>query len=406
MLVTTLEQTSSTFGMMVTGKIYSGSIKKGDSFICKNRAGLVTGKSKVRELSVMAGLERVVIAEAGVGDVVSVSINKGLFTPNVTDTLTSSDEVEPIPSIPIDPPVLALRVNVNSSPLAGVDGKHVSMEAINKRLKKEALQNPAIDVADTPNRDAIEVKGRGELQLGILMETMRREGFELALSPPLFLTVDDPATGGKLEPWEEVVVVCQNGCSGMVNERMVVRDAEVESMVQRSDGTTELRYVISSRNFMGMREAIREVTRSDSTVITCFREYRPVRPPKPKERNGVVVCFDEGQATKYDMEHVAEKGVLFIKERDRVYQGMIIGEHIQKTDIDMSLAKGEDKGEVRRKHKEKKYALPAPREMPLEACLAYINEDEEIEVTPARIAMRKTILDPLERRKLERKKKY
>ena len=324
MLVTTLEQTSSTFGMMVTGKIYSGSIKKGDSFICKNRAGLVTGKSKVRELSVMAGLERVVIAEAGVGDVVSVSINKGLFTPNVTDTLTSSDEVEPIPSIPIDPPVLALRVNVNSSPLAGVDGKHVSMEAINKRLKKEALQNPAIDVADTPNRDAIEVKGRGELQLGILMETMRREGFELALSPPLFLTVDDPATGGKLEPWEEVVVVCQNGCSGMVNERMVVRDAEVESMVQRSDGTTELRYVISSRNFMGMREAIREVTRSDSTVITCFREYRPVRPPKPKERNGVVVCFDEGQATKYDMEHVAEKGVLFIKERDRVYQGMMI----------------------------------------------------------------------------------
>jgi len=405
MLVTTLEQTTSNFGMMVTGKIYSGSIKKGDNFICKNRAGVVNGKSKVRELSVMAGLERVVVNEAGVGDVVSVSINKAIFTPNVTDTLASSEDVAPIPSIPIDPPVLALRVNVNSSPLAGVDGKLVSMEAIGKRLKKEALQNPAIDVADTENRDAFEVKGRGELQLGILIETMRREGFELALSPPVFLTIEDPTTGQKMEPWEEVVVICPTLASGLVNEKMVVRDAEPENMVQKSDGTTELKFVISSRNFMGMRETIREITRSEATVISSFREYRAIRPPKPKERNGVIVACDEGLATKYDMEHIVEKGVLFIKERDRVYTGMIVGEHILQTDLDMAVAKGEDKGDVRRKHKEKKYALPIPRDMTLEACLAYINEDEQIEVTPQRIAMRKTILDPLERRRLERKKR-
>ena len=406
MLVTTLEHTTTNFGMMVTGKIYSGNVKKGDSFYIKDRAGLVTGKGKVRELSVMTGLERVFISAAGVGDVVSISLTKGQTVPNVTDTLTASEEVAPLPSIPIDPPVLALRVTTNSSPLAGVDGKQTSMEAINKRLKKEALQNPAIDVADTPNRDAVEVKGRGELQLGILVETMRREGFEMTLSPPIILTIPDPLNPSKhLEPWEEVIVVCPDTFAGIVNERMVTKDAEVEDLIQKRDGNTEIRFLISSRNFMGMREVIREVTRSDSTVITSFREYRPVKPPKPRDRNGVIVAYDEGPATKYDLEHIVEKGVVFIKERDRVYQGMIIGEHVQASDIDLTVARGEEKGDVRRKHKEKKYALPPPRDMPLEACLSYINQDEEIEVTPQRICMRKIVLDAAERRRIERKKR-
>ena len=406
MLVTTLEQSTGNFGMMVTGKIYSGSIKKGDTFICKDRNGAVTGKGKVRELSVMSGLERVVINQASVGDVVSVSLTKGQVVPNVTDTLSGNEDVPPIPSIPIDPPVLALRVTANDSPLAGSDGKLTAMEAINKRLKKEALQNPAIDVSDTPLRDAVEVKGRGELQLGILVETMRREGFEMTLSPPTILTIDDPnQPGKKLEPYEEVVIVCPGDCAGIVNERMVIKDAETEDMIQKPDGSAELKFVISSRNFIGMREVIRDATRSESTIVTSFKEYRPVKQPKPKDRNGVIVACDEGQATKYDMEHIIDKGVLFIKERDRVYPGMIVGEHVQKNDMDMSVAKGEDKGDVRRKHKEKKYALPAPREMPLEACLSYINEDEEIEVTPLRIVMRKTILDAAERKRIERKRK-
>ena len=157
---------------------------------------------------------------------------------------------------------------------------------------------------------------------------------------------------------------------------------------------------------MGMRETIREVTRSDSTVLASFREYRPVGVHKPKERNGVIVSFDDGQSTKYDMEHACEKGILFIKERDRVYQGMICGEHILQTDIDVCMAKGENRGDVRRKHKEVKKALPTPRDMPLEACLAYISEEEEIEVTPLRIAMRKTVLNPQDRARLARKKKH
>jgi GTP-binding protein len=406
MLVTTLEQTTSNFGMMVTGKVYSGNLKKNDSFVIKDRNNVVTGKGKARELSYMAGLERVSADIAGPGDIISISLAKNSMMPNVTDTIAGNESVQPLPSIPIDPPVIAIKYSVNSSPLAGVDGKLTSLEAIRARLRKEALQNPAIDVQDTESRGAVIVKGRGELQLGVLIETMRREGFEMTISPPEILMIPNPEENGPalLEPWEEVIITCQDTFSGVVSEKLITRDGELLDISQKGDGTVEMRFNISSRNFIGMREVIRALTRSDSTILTAFKDYRAAKAAKPKERSGVIVSFDNGMATKYDMEHLVEKGSLFIKERDRVYTGMIVGENVTEKDLDMVVAKGEDKGDVRRKHKEKKYLLPPAREMPIEACLAYIDDDEEIEVTPLRIAMRKKILDPAERRRIEKKR--
>jgi GTP-binding protein len=385
--------------MMVTGKISAGVVKKNDAFFVKDRFGAITGRGKVRELSFMSGLERVPTDMAGPGDIVSISLSKTSVIPNVTDTIAGNDSVAALPSIPIDPPVLSIKVSVNTSPLAGTDGKMTSLEALKTRLKKEALQNPAIEVSDTENRDGAIVKGRGELQLGVLVETMRREGYEMTISPPTVLLIPGSDPNKFLEPWEEVVVVAPEASAGVVSEKLITRDGEMVELSPKGDGTVEMKFLISSRNFIGMREVIRALTRSDSTVLTAFKEYREAKAPKPKERSGVLVACDNGQATKYDLEHLVEKGVLFVKERDRVYTGMLLGEHISDNDLDMVACKGEDKGDVRRKHKEKKYALPPVREMPLEACLAYIDDDEEIEVTPERIAMRKKILDPAERKR-------
>jgi GTP-binding protein len=264
--------------------------------------------------------------------------------------------------------------------------------------------NPAIEAEETPTKDAILLKGRGELQLGILVETMRREGFELSLSPPQILTKKNEVSGLMEEPFEEVVVVVPETMAGMVSEKMITRDAELIDMVSKAGALCELKFVIAAKNFLGMREVIRAATKSEATIMNGFKEYRATNGKgRPKIRPGVLVCFDSGLATKYDMEHLVEKGSLFIKERDRVYTGMIVGEHISDNDLDMSVAKGEDRGDVRRKHKEKKYALPPAREMSIEAALAYIADDEMIEVTPARVAMRKVVLDPAERRRIQRK---
>jgi GTP-binding protein len=407
MLVTTIDfiQASNlgALGLTVSGKIYSGSVKKGDLVFSMDRDGKITGKTKVRDITVMRGLDRAPMNQANTGDIVSLSFSKE-FAPNVTDTLCSHDDVKPISSIPIDPPLLSLRVTRNDSPLAGQDGQFTSLELLSKRLKREALQNVAIDVAETPNKDAIDVKGRGELQLGILVETMRREGFEMSLSAPNILTIKDPETGKLMEPYEDVTVLVPESLCGVISDKMMSKDADMEDMIQKKGGVTEMKFVISTRNWLGCRSSIRDMSGGQAVVISSFKEYRHAKPPKPNDRNSALVAVDSGMATYYDLEHAWRKGTMFIRERAPVYTGMVVGEHKGKSDLDITIAKGEQRAEgLRRKNKEEKTNIPQAQEMTLEMALSYINHDEQIEITPKRISIRKRLLDPNARRQEARK---
>jgi GTP-binding protein len=407
MLVTTIDfiQASNlgALGLTVSGKIYSGSVKKGDYVFSMDRDGKITGKTKVRDITVMRGLERAQMPAAEAGDIVSLSFSKE-FTPNVTDTICSHDDVIPIPSIAIDPPLLSLRVTRNDSPLAGQDGSMTSLELLSKRLKREALQNVAIDVIESPNKDAIDVKGRGELQLGILVETMRREGYEMTLAPPSILTVKDEETGRTMEPFEEVSLMVPESICGVISDKMMSKDAEMIDMVQKNGGMTEMKFLISTRNWLGLRSSIRDMSGGQAVVVSGFKEYRPQSPPKPSDRNSALVAVDSGLATYYDLEHAWRKGTMFIRDRAPVYTGMVIGEHKGKQDLDLAIAKGEQRAEgLRRKNKEEKSNIPQHVEMTLEMALSYINADEQIEITPKRISIRKRILDPNQRRQELRK---
>ena len=407
MLVTTIDfiqhSNLGALGLTVSGKIYSGSVKKGDFVFSMDRSGKITGKTKVRDITVMRGLERAGISQADAGDIVSLSFSKE-FAPNVTDTLCSHDDVIPIPSIPIDPPLLSLRVTRNDSPLAGQDGSMTSLELLSKRLKREALQNVAIDVAESVNKDAVDVKGRGELQLGILVETMRREGYEMTLSAPNILTVKDVESGKTMEPYEEVTLLVPESICGVISDKMMSKDADMEDMIQKTGGVTEMRFVISTRNWLGLRATIRDMSGGQAVVISAFKEYRLAKPPKPSDRNSALVAVDAGMATYYDLEHAWRKGTMFIRERAPVYTGMVIGEHKGKSDLDISIAKGEQRAEgLRRKNKEEKSNIPQAQEMTLEMALSYINADEQIEITPKRVSIRKRLLDPNARRQEARK---
>lgn len=390
-------------GLTVSGKIYSGSVKKGDYVFSMDRDGKITGKTKVRDITVMRGLDRAPMNQANAGDIVSLSFSKE-FAPNVTDTLCSHDDVKPIPSIPIDPPLLSLRVTRNDSPMAGQEGPLTSLELLSKRLKREALQNVAIDVAETPNKDAIDVKGRGELQLGILVETMRREGYEMSLSAPNILTIKDPESGKQMEPYEDVTIVVPESLCGVISDKMMSKDADMEDMIQKKGGVTEMKFVISTRNWLGLRSSIRDMSGGQAVVISGFKEYREAKPPKPSDRNAALVAIDSGLATYYDLEHAWRKGTMFIRERAPVYTGMVVGEHKGKSDMDITIAKGEQRAEgLRRKNKEEKSNIPQAQEMTLEMALSYINADEQIEITPKRISIRKRLLDPNARRQEARK---
>lgn len=409
MLVTTIDFIQSSnlgaLGLTVSGKIYSGKIKKGDFVFSMDRNGVITGKSKIRDITVMRGLDRESIGGFVCGgDIVSLSFSKE-FTPNVTDTLCTVDSVIPIPSIPIDPPLLSLRVTRNDSPLAGQDGSLTSLELLAKRLKREAIQNVAIDVTESPNKDGIEVKGRGELQLGILVETMRREGYEMSLSAPNILTIKDEF-GKTLEPFEEVKILIPESLCGIISDKMMSKDAEMIDMIQKPGGMTEMDFVISTRNWLGLRSTIRDMSGGQAIVISAFKEYQPMTPVKPSDRNSAVVAVDSGLATYYDLEHAWRKATMFIKERSPVYTGMVIGEHKGKQDLDIAIAKGEQRAEgLRRKNKEEKTSIPNAQEMSLEMALSYILPDEQIEITPKRISIRKRILDTNARRQEIRKEK-
>lgn len=386
MLVSQLDRLPA-LGPTVTGKVSSGRVQKGDKIIAKDLEGQVVANGKVKDITVVTGVTREPIKKVVAGDIVSVSVTG--FTPRWTQTLVSHAKVPIISCSPIDPPVLAVRASVNDSPLAGRDGKHITMHSIGERLEKEAVTNPAIEIHMSPARDYFEIRGRGEMQLGILVEEMRREGYEMTLSPPSVVKVTGE-DGTVMEPWEEVQIEVGTDLGSAVIERMATRNAKVVDVITEGERQT-LKFEVATSAFLGFRTWLREATGGTAAVVAEFMEMRPAGPPPPRERNGVLISNNSGLATAVDLSKASRLGVIFIGEGVDVYPGMIFGEHNGSDDLDTNIS---------RKHDGYRSAgnLAAPAEKKLEQALTYICEDEKVEVTPKRITMRKAILDANERR--------
>jgi len=386
MLVSQLDRLPA-LGPTVTGKVFSGQVVKGDKIMAKSLEGEVVANGKVKDITVVQGVTREPVKKAVAGDIVAISVSG--FLPRWTQTLVSNNKVPSIECQPIDPPIISVRASVNDSPLAGKDGKHITLLSVGDRLQKEAITNPAVEIVESPSRDYFEIRGRGEMQLGILIEEMRREGYEMTLSPPQVVKTRDE-DGVLMEPWQDVQVEVNSEHSSAVIDRMATRGAKVVDMQTSAERQT-MQFEISTSAFLGMRTWLREVTGGTAVVVADFKEMRPAGPAPPRTRNGVLIANAAGVANAVDLSKASRLGTLFISEGLEVYPGMIFGENNDMSDIETNVA---------RKHDGYRSAgsMVPPQEKKLEQALSYICEDEQLEVTPKRIVMRKAILDSSARR--------
>jgi GTP-binding protein len=398
MLVTTLES-DSFLGRILTGRIQSGSIKPNTTLKALNAAGEEIEQTRVTKLLAFRGLERQPIEFAEAGDIVAIA---GLKNATVADTLGDLTVTAPLPAQPVDPPTLAMTFAVNDSPLAGREGDKVTTRMIRARLMREAEGNVAIRVRDTDNTDSYEVAGRGELQLGVLIETMRREGFELAVGRPRVLFQTDPVTGQRLEPIEEVVIDVDDAYTGVVVEQISTRKGELQDMRPSGAGKTRLVFHAPSRGLIGYHGEFLTDTRGTGIMNRVFHAYSPYRGPIPGRRNGALIANAEGVAVAYALWNLEERGPMFIDPGIAVYQGMLIGEHSRGNDLDVNVLKGKQLANIRAAGKDEAVRLTPPRRMTLEQAIAYIEDDELVEVTPKSIRLRKRFLDPEDRKRAKK----
>jgi len=398
MLVTTLES-DSFLGRILTGRIQSGSIRPNATLKALNAAGEEIEQTRVTKLLAFRGLERQPIDFAEAGDIVAIA---GFKNATVADTLGDTTVSAPLPAQPVDPPTLAMTFAVNDSPLAGREGDKVTTRMIRARLMREAEGNVAIRVRDTDNTDAYEVAGRGELQLGVLIETMRREGFELAVGRPRVLFQADPATGQRLEPIEEVVVDVDDAYTGVVVEQISTRKGELQDMRPSGAGKTRLVFHAPSRGLIGYHGEFLTDTRGTGIMNRVFHSYGPYRGPIPGRRNGALIANAEGVAVAYALWNLEERGPMFIEPGTAVYKGMLIGEHSRGNDLDVNVLKGKQLTNIRAAGKDEAVRLTPPRRMTLEQAIAYIDDDELVEVTPKSIRLRKRFLDPEDRKRAKK----
>lgn len=394
MLVTTLEG-DKFLGRILTGKILSGTLKLNDPVKVINKDGEVE-KTRISKILAYKGLERVALNEAHAGDIVAVA---GVAKGTVADTICAYEVDEAIEAQPIDPPTLAMTFSVNDSPLAGREGDKVTSRMIWDRLEKEAESNIALKIAKTDKSDSFDVAGRGELQLGVLIETMRREGFELSISRPRVLFKKDE-NGALLEPVEEVVVDVDEEFSGTVVEKMGLRRAEMIDMIPSQIGN-KLRLVFHapSRGLIGYHSEFLTDTRGTGVMNRLFYGYEPYKGEVEGRRTGVLVSSENGTAVAYSLWKLQERGPMFIEHNSPVYIGMIIGEHTKSNDIDVNPTKSKQLTNIRAAGKDEAIDLVPPRKLSLEQALSYIQADELLEVTPKSLRLRKKILDPLARKR-------
>ena len=397
----TLLESNPYLGRIITGRVFSGSVKPNQNVKVLDRNGGVVEQGRVSKILAFRGIERTPVDEAEAGDIVAIA---GLTKFNVADTLAAPEANEPLQAQPIDPPTLSMTFLVNDSPLAGTEGDKVTSRVIRDRLMKEAEGNVALRVEDSPGSDAYIVSGRGELQLGILIETMRREGFELGVSRPKVVYKKDEATGEMLEPIEEVVIDVDEEHSGVVVQKMSERKAEMLEM--RPSGGDRLRLVFHAptRGLIGYQGELLTDTRGTAIMNRLFHSYAPYKGEIAGRRNGVLISNEQGESVAYAMWKLEDRGPMMIEPGWKVYRGMIVGEHTRDNDLEINVLKGKQLTNIRAAGKDEAVRLTPPIRMSLEKALAYIEDDELVEVTPKSIRLRKTILDPNDRKRAGRAK--
>ncbi|MBV9429004.1 MAG: translational GTPase TypA [Bradyrhizobiaceae bacterium] len=388
-------------GRIVTGRISSGSVKPNQPTKVLDRNGNLIEEGRVSKVLAFRGLERTGVEEASAGDIVAIA---GLPEATVAHTLCAPDVTVPLPAQPIDPPTLAMSFRVNDSPFAGTEGDKVTSRVIRDRLLREAEGNVAIRVTESSEKDAYEVAGRGELQLGILIETMRREGFELGVSRPKVLFERDPDSGELMEPIEEVTIDLDEEFSGIVVQKLSERRAEMMAMRPSGGGRLRLVFHAPTRGLIGYQGELLSDTRGTAVFNRVFHAYAPYKGEIEGRRTGVLISNGEGEAVAYALWNLEDRGPMMIVPGTRVYQGMIVGEHARGNDLVVNILKGKKLTNIRAAGKDDNVLLTPPIRMSLEKALAYIADDELVEVTPQSIRLRKSVLDPNERKKEERRK--
>lgn len=401
MLATILEN-DSFLGRILTGRIYSGTAKVGMPIKAMNLKGEVLEQGRLTKLLSFEGIKRVPVDQAVAGDIVAIA---GIEKASVADTLADLTVSMPVPSSPIDPPTMSVTVTVNDSPYAGQEGTKVTSRMIRDRLMKEAEGNVAIRVTEADSKDAFEVAGRGELQLGVLIETMRREGFELSVSRPRVLFKLDPTTGERLEPIEEVVVDVDEEYTGTVVEKISLRKGEMIDMRPSGGGKTRIIFHVPSRGLIGYQSQFLTDTRGTGMINRLFHAYAPHKGELEGRRNGALISTDTGEAVAYAIFNLQDRGIMFINPGDKVYGGMIVGEHSRDNDLEINVLKGKQLTNIRTKSADEAIRLVPPMKMTLEQMISYIQEDELLEVTPKSLRLRKLALDATEREKINRAKK-
>jgi GTP-binding protein len=397
----TLIEANPYLGRLITGRIYSGSVKANQPVKVIDRKGKLVEQGRVSKILAFRGIERTPIEEAEAGDIVAIA---GLSNFNVADTLAVPEVSEPLQAQPIDPPTLSMTFLVNDSPLAGTEGDKVQSRVIRERLIREAEGNVALRVEVSPNSDAYVVSGRGELQLAIIIETMRREGFELGVSRPKVVFREDEATGKLLEPIEEVVIDVDEEHSGVVIDKLSQRKGTLAEMRPSGGGRLRLTFYAPTRGLIGYQGELLTDTRGTAVMNRLFHEYAEYKGDIPGRRNGVLISNESGEAVAYAMWKLEDRGPMMIEPGAKVYRGMIVGEHTRDNDLEINVLKGKQLTNIRAAGKDEAVRLTPPIRMTLEKALAYIDEDELVEVTPKAIRLRKAILDPHERKRAERGK--
>jgi len=399
-LLGTILEANPYLGRVVTGRITSGTIAPNEMVKVLDHDGRLVEQGRVSKVLAFRGLERVGLNEAFAGDIVSLA---GLPNATVAHTIAAPEVTEPLPAQPIDPPTLSMTFRVNDSPLAGTEGDKVTSRMIRDRLLREAEGNVALRVTESEERDSMEVAGRGELQLGILIETMRREGFELSVSRPKVLLRRNEQ-GELLEPIDEVVIDLDAEHSGIVVQKLSERRAELVEMRPSGGGRQRLVFYVPTRGLIGYQGELLTDTRGTGIMNRLFHAYAPYKGEIQGRRNGVLISTEAGDAVAYALWNLEDRGPMMIDPGVRVYAGMIVGEHTRDNDLEVNVLKGKKLTNIRTTSKDEAIRLTPPIRMTLERAIAYIQDDELVEVTPKSIRLRKRYLDSNDRKKAERQK--
>jgi GTP-binding protein len=386
-------------GRVLTGRVEQGRARLNMPLKVLRADGTVVETGRLTKLMSFNGLDRVPVDEAQAGDIIAIA---GLTDATIPDTLGSPELLLPIQAIPVDPPTLSMTFRVNDGPLGGREGKKVTSRQIRDRLMHEVQGNVALKITISTETDAFEVAGRGELQLGVLIEQMRREGFELTIGRPRVLTRLNPETGDREEPMEDVLVDVDEPFSGVVVEKMSRRKGQLQDMRPSGGGKQRLTFRMPSRGLIGYHGEFLTDTRGSGIMNRLFAGYGPWQGVIEGRRNGSLISNLDGEAVQYSLWYLQERGTLFVNPGDKVYTGMIVGEHSRDNDLDVNVVKEKKLTNIRAAGKDDAMLLIPPRRMSLEQAIAYVEDDELVEVTPTAIRLRKRHLDPNARKRADR----